>query len=107
MKRLSFLLIICFAVLTTACKKEEQTPDCLSCVFVIANGEGYAYKVKLSGGINQSFTLKAGELKNVTVKTGVSVKVDWDFQSPFAHSDFSGTYQCPGDCGAVSVVLKE
>ena len=106
MKKLSFLLIIGFAVLTAACKKEDPQ-GCSSCVFVIANGEGYAYKVSLSGGTNQSFTLNAGELKNVTIAEGVSVTVKGDLQSPFAHNDFSGTYQCPGDCGAVSLVLKE
>lgn len=106
MKYLLATLTFATITLLTTCKKEDQQP-CPSCVFVIANGEQYAYSVSFLGTVAAPFTLKAGELKSITMPTGVDITVKGDYQSPFAHNDFSKPYRCPGDCGAVSVVLKE
>jgi hypothetical protein len=106
MKYIPTILIFASFALLTTCKKDDPKP-CQSCVFVIANGEPYPYSVSFLGTVIAPFTLKTGELKSITMPTGVDITVKGDYQSPFAHNDFSMSYQCPGDCGAVSVVLKE
>ena len=105
MKKIPFLLTFALLTALTNCEKEEK--PCPSCVLVIANGEIYDYKVSFLGVGTPAFTLRPGETKSITIPSGVLVTVKGDFKSPYAHNDFSRAYQCPGDCGTVSVVLKE
>lgn len=112
MKNKSTLTIAAFAALAFAlgnCKKEKET--CPGCELIIANSEGYDYKVSFSGwpGSPSSFTMKPGDIKTFTIPPDKSITVKGDFQSPFAHNDFNRNYICEGEgnCGSISVILKE
>jgi len=105
MKKIPYLLTFAILALLTNCEKEEKA--CSSCVLVIANGEGYDYKVSFSGITQTPFTLRPGEVQSVSIPSGVLVTVKGDLKSPYAHNDFSKAYQCPSDCGSVAVALME
>lgn len=112
MKKKSTLTIAAFAVLAFAisdCKKEKEL--CQSCPLIIANGEGYDYKVSFVGwsGSPAPFTMKPGDVQTFNIPPDKTITVKGDFQSPFAHNDFTKNVFCAGegDCGSINVVLKE
>lgn len=105
MKTLLALLIAC--ALFSACTKDDQT--CKSCTFVIANAEEYPYEVSFFNwpGSPAPFTLQPGDVKNFQAPAHFSISIVGDYKSQFAHNDYKKSFYCPGDCGAVSVVLKQ
>jgi len=105
MKKILFAaLVLAFAYCT-----KDDAPKCNTCTVLLANSEAYSYKVSFKNwtGAPNPFTLKPGESKTITAPTGVAIMVVGDFQTPYAHNDFSKSFYCPGDCGMVSVVLEQ
>lgn len=95
------------AALFTECKKEDN--GCDSCPLILANSGAYNYKVSFEGwsGAPGQFVMEPGEIEVYDIPAGVSVTVNGDYQSPYAHNDFSKSYRCDGECGAVNVILRE
>lgn len=89
-----------------SCSKEKDEP-CESCQVLIVNGDPYDYKVSFEGMSYAPFTLKPGISKTISVLAGKQFTVVGDYQSPYANHDVKKAFRCPGDCGVVSVVLKQ
>jgi len=104
------LLLALPILILFACKKQEESTSCQDCSLTIANGETYPYKVTFSNwgtGAPAAFTLQVGETRTFTLPADKSITIAGDLQSPFAHNDFTGTFQCNGNCTPIGVVLKE
>lgn len=99
-----------FAIAASAsfgsCSKEKDEP-CDSCQIVIVNGDTYDYKVSFEGMSYAPFTMKPGQTKTISVKAGILFTIIGDYQSPYANHDVKKSLRCPGDCGVLSVVLKQ
>jgi len=102
------LIFVLISLCAVACAKDDAQP-CKSCAMLISNAEPYSYKVSFYNwpGAPAPFTVKPGESKSISIPAQYAVTVIGDFQSPYAHNDFKSTYYCPGDCGLVSVLLKQ
>lgn len=108
MKPVFFLLLATITLAT--CKKEDESSNCQSCSIILTNGEAYPYKVTFSNwgsGAPAPFTLQVGATKTFTMPSGKSITINGDFQSPFAHNDFTGVYRCDANCGVISAILQE
>ena len=95
-------LFLLFACILFSCQKEQA--QCPTCFLVIGNATLNTYIAEVRG---VKYRIDPGELQNVEIPAGEDVRV---FGTPItdkAHNNFSKSYMCGGDCGAISVVLTD
>ena len=100
-KTIIFLFFLSFL----NCKKD----DCGSCSLILQNGEQFVCRVSFSGwpGAPTNIKLQGAEVQTFSdVPAGAKIIIRGDFQTNFAHTDYEGDFQCPGDCGTVAVTMK-
>jgi len=105
MKKISHLRhIAIFAALLmlASCEKE---PSCETCTLFLFNAEQYTYQMTVTG--HAGFALKPAETKEVKISTGKTITVTGKPNTYYAHSDFSKSVKCEGECGDLLVVVEE
>ena len=94
--RLLFILSLLFL----SCKKDE----CPTCKAYVSNLEPHPYKVVMPAYV---FTIKPGEVKELTLNKEYDYLINGDLQSEFSHDDFQKSYRCPENCSDILILLQE
>jgi hypothetical protein len=53
------------------------------------------------------FTIKPGEVKELTLNSGYDYLINGDLQTEFAHNDFQKSYRCSEDCSDILILIQQ
>jgi len=103
MKHTIIILAILFAA---SCTKEPEPVKC-PCSVTMLNAEQYKYKVTVTGGHSESFTVDPAKTVGFVLDFGLLANIKADLQTPFATSPVFKTVKCSQECAHIAVILEE